>query len=316
MIRRVALVAALAAVPRIARADYGPEAVELDRDDPPAGRVELGFDSGAPLAEGAPGGWLGWGASLELGLLRRPLVIQTNPGTRVPVSRRETLALGGALAIGERVVLDARLPLAHQSGARLIATGLDDDRPLARDVLGDLQIAVRGRVVGSARRAMFVRAFLTLPTGDEANFAGEPNPGGGLALIGRFSLEDVVFAATAGLHLRRDEVVLGDRVIGNELTYAAGVRVPIAFGIAGTVEADGAVGDRQGKMRGPAPLELRAGVYGPAFGGLVIGVRAGIGVIDEIGAPAWRASLTLAWQGERRFAHAPHLGIGEADDDD
>ena len=52
-------------------------AIEIDREDAPAGRAELGFDGGAPLD--------GWGASLGAGLLRKPLTVDFNGVSATPV---------------------------------------------------------------------------------------------------------------------------------------------------------------------------------------------------------------------------------------
>ena len=46
-----------------------PTALDVDRMAPPAGRSELGFDGGAPLAT--------WGVSVGLGYLDRPYVVST-----------------------------------------------------------------------------------------------------------------------------------------------------------------------------------------------------------------------------------------------
>ncbi len=298
-----ALVLAIAGV-----AHAGPAAIQLDREDAPAGRVEFGFDGGAPLDT--------WGASLGLGLLERPLVLHTNPGTRVPVTRRETVVLGGAIAVGEHVVVDARLPLARQSGLRLKDTGIGDNSDLARAVLGDLRIAARVRVAGSTASAMFARLALTLPTGDDANFAGEPGVGGQVMLIGRLTLPHAILvAASAGVHVRR-EVALGDRIIGNELQYAAGVLVPLPIDVAATAEAVGAVGDRIAGVTGPSPLEIRVGLVGHPFGGLTIGARVGVGVIDTVGSPAWRAMVELAWRGDWKLLSGHAAPADDPGDDD
>lgn len=303
--------AVTAAALRVAHADdpaqyaYSPAGIELDREDAPAGRTELSFDGGAPLDT--------WGVSVGLGMLQRPLVIATNPGTRVPVSRRETVTLGGAIAVGERIVLDAHLPVARQDGPRLASTGLDSDAPLARYVLRDLRIAARVRVAGDAGTAVFARGAVTLPTGDDDNFAGEPSQSVMVGLIGRATVGDgVVLAASGAARVRRAEVTLGDTTVGNELDYAGGVVMPLTFvgdgkTLAVLAEVDGAVGDRVGAMRGPSPLEVRGGFVGHAWGKVSIGVRFGVGLISEIGAPAWRGTVEVAWQGDWRLASLwPH----------
>ncbi len=116
-----------------------PSAIEVDRADTPPGRVELGFDSGAPVDS--------WGVSLVGGWLERPIAF----GDTYPVRRRQTVTLGAALTLGS-ITLDARFGVAHQVGDRLAG-----DRPRDRHVPGDLRVGARIRVAGTADRAVFVR---------------------------------------------------------------------------------------------------------------------------------------------------------------
>ena len=88
-----------------------PEAIEVDRDQTPPGQAELGFDGGGSIGN--------WALGAELGLLEHPIRFHTVNVKTYPVLRRETVALGGALALGDDVIVDARMPLAHQVGQRL-----------------------------------------------------------------------------------------------------------------------------------------------------------------------------------------------------
>jgi hypothetical protein len=273
-----------------------PTAIEVDRDAAPPGRTELGFDGGAPVD--------GWGATLGAGWLERPLTFTTADGTTLPVRRRQTIALGGAIALGESVVLDARFAAAHQIGDRLRPA---DPRPLDRFVPGDLRIGARVRVTGGARRAMFVRGELTLPTGDDGDFAGEASWTVAWQLAGRLVLPlGITAAAAAGIRLRGAEVVIGDRLAGDELTGALGVAVPIpplrplwcdAEQVKLTAEAAVALGDDVGAGRGPSPAEARLGLVTLPRPGFAIGLRLARGLTDEIGAPRARLTLELTYGG-------------------
>ncbi len=282
---------------RPARADapvQRPTAIEIDRDAAPPGRTELGFDGGAPVA--------GWGATLGVGWLERPLTFTTVDGTTLPVRRRQTLALGGALALGEAVVLDARLAAAHQIGDRLRPA---EPRALDKYVLGDLRLGARLRVTGGERRAMFVRGELTLPTGDDGDFAGEARWTLAWQLAGRLVLpRGITVAAAAGIRLRGAEVAIGDRLAGDELTGALGVAVPIpplsplwceAEQVKLTAEVVGVLGDDVGGGRGPSPAEARLGLVTRPRPGVTIGVRIARGLTDEIGAPRARVTLELTY---------------------
>jgi len=293
------VLAALLAPAAAARAEApkrAPSAIEVDRDDAPPGRTELGFDGGAPV--------FGWGATVSLGWLERPITLTAADGTTLPVRRRETLALGGAVALGESVVFDARLAAAHQVGDRLRP---GEPRALDRFVIGDLRLGARVRVAGGDRRAMFIRGELTLPTGDEGDFAGESSWTLAWQLAGRLALpRGITAAASAGIRLRGDEVVIGDRLAGDELHAAAGVAVPIpplrplwceAEQVKLVAEAAVALGDDVGAGRGPSPAEARLGVVTLPRPWVAIGVRLSRGLTDEIGAPRARLSLELTYRG-------------------
>lgn len=296
-----ALVAVLAPAAPAARADtprQTPAAIEVDRAAAPPGRTELGFDGGAPVD--------GWGATVGLGWLERPLTLAAAGGAILPVRRRETIAIGGAIALGRSVVADARFTAAHQVGDRLRPA---EPRALDRHVLGDLRLGARARVTGDARRAMFVRGELTLPTGDDGDFAGEASWSLAWQLVGRLVLpRGITVAGAAGLRLRGAEVVIADRLVGDELTGALGVAIPIpplrplwcdAEQVKLTAEAVIAIGDDVGVGRGPSPAEARLGlVTRPRPGsGLALGLRLARGLTDEIGAPRARLTLELTYQG-------------------
>jgi hypothetical protein len=272
-----------------------PSAIEVDRDAAPPGRTELGFDGGAPVE--------GWGATASVGWLERPLELATTDGAVLPVRRRETLALGAALGVGAAVVVDARMTAAHQVGDRLRPA---EPRALDRYVAGDLRIGARVRVTGTARRAMFVRGELTLPTGDDGDFAGEASWTLAWQLAGRVVLaRGITLAGAAGIRLRGAEVLIGDRLAGDELTGALGVAVPLPplrplwcepEQVKLTAEAVIAIGDDVGVGRGPSPAEARLGLVTQPRPGFAVGVRIARGLGDEIGAPRARVTLELTYR--------------------
>src|SRR5262249_16553774 len=151
---------------------------ELDRDSTPPGRVEFGFDGGAPVGA--------YAASVQLGYLEHPLRLHTMSLQTFPVEHRETLFLGGAISLAPSVVLDARWPLSHPVGLRWRELG--DARPLDRWVLGDLAVGARLRVAQRGPLSAFLRAALTFGTGDDRDFAGEAHWTAASLLIGRAEL--------------------------------------------------------------------------------------------------------------------------------
>jgi hypothetical protein len=276
-----------------------PTAIEVDRDAAPGGRVGLGFDDGAPVDA--------WGVSIAASWIDRPIELGADafgggsPRTR-PVRRRETLAFGGALAFGERIAIDLLLRGSHQVGDRLTAAG-NPDR-LARWVFQDVRIGGRIRIVGDRERTALVRAELTLPTGDDRQFAGDARWTAAWSLIGRAVVaHDIAIAGTAGIRLHGAEVAVGDRLIGDALFGAAGASVPLrALGLTGaaervavTGELIGALGDHVGDLAGPSPIEARIGAIAQLSPELSVGAHAGFALGDQIGAPRFRALLEVAW---------------------
>lgn len=272
-----------------------PAAIEIDRSEAPPGRSELGFDGGAPLEA--------WAATIAAGWLEQPITLDDTE----PVRRRQTISAGGAIVVGTSMVFDARLGFSHQIGDRLRA--FDDSTKLARYALGDLRLGGRVRVTGDAGRAVFVRADLTLPTGNDEHFAGEAGWSVAWRLIGRVTFgPDITLAATAGIRLRGIEVLIGDRVVGSELLGAAGIVVPlppihplwcVPEQVKLTGEVTAILGDDVGGERGPSPVEARIGVVTQPLPWLQIGVRAGTGLADQLGAPRLRAVLELTYVGNR-----------------
>jgi len=304
-----------------------PAAIEVDREAAPSGRVGFGFDGGEPVDA--------WGASIAAGWLDRP--IRLGSGTfgsgspaSDPVRRRETLSLGGALALGDSVVIDLGLRASHQVGDRLRAAG--DPEGLARYVFHDVRFGGRIRVTGNADRAVLLRADLTLPSGNTDQFAGDARWTAAWSLIGRATLpHDVVVAVNAGIRLHGAEVTVGDRLVGDEFFAAAGIAVPIPpvgslLGLAAppklTGELAGSFGDHIGMLAGPDPLEARLGVIVQPLPELTIAARVGFGLDQQIGAPRLRGVLAVAWtpQAPRRtepeIPSSPPLPASPVPDDD
>lgn len=291
---------ALASGAGLARADQPvdrPQAFEVDREQPPPGRAELGFDSGAPVGA--------WAASVQLGYLDRPFRLHTTEVKIFPVEHRQTVALGGAVTLGGRLVLDARMPLAHQVGDRM--RGLGDDRKLDRWVPGDLALGVRVRVSDLARTSLFVRGAVTLPTGDDRDYAGEARYTMAWMVIGRVTLPyGFVIAATGGVRFRGAEVIVADRLLGDELIGGVGATYALpamrglwcdANQVRATAEVVGVLGNRVDDKLGPSPAELRLGMISRIRPHLAVAGRVGKGLDDHIGAPRFRAMLELVYSG-------------------
>jgi hypothetical protein len=322
---RVAILVAIGALTgptAIAHADEPrdePAAIEVDREIAPPGRAELGFDAGGAVD--------GWAASVSFGYLRRPITLSSNLGESAPVTRRATVALGAALALGDSAVVDIRFPMAWQEGDRLRIAG--DPRGLDRWVPGDLRAGGRVRVVGTPRGSAFIRGEVSLPTGDARDFAGEASWSLAWSLIGRAELPaGISLALTGGIRLRGAEVLIADRLVGDELFGGVGILVPVPpihplwcvrDQVKLTAEVVGILGDDVANKAGPSPAEARLGLVTRPLPDLALGVRVGAGLSDEIGTPRWRATIELTYQGHGRViprSTASESADGRADDPD
>ena len=294
--RHVAIVGMLAGIAHADTPVMRPEATEVDRDRTPPGQGELGFDGGAPIGE--------WAVGVMLTELYRPVKFQSVDLTTYPVDHRETATLGGAIALGDDVIIDVKLPLSHQSGARL--QGLGDDGALQAWVLGDTNVGLRIHAMTRGGFAMFVRGDLSLPTGADHEFAGEASWTSSINGILRVALpNDVVLAATAGARLRGKEVIVGDQLLSDELLWGIGATVGIppfcslwcrADQLKATAEIIGVYGDHSDGATGPSPIEARVGLIGRIRPPYAIAVHAGTHLDSSLGAPQFRATVDLVYQ--------------------
>ena len=222
-----------------------------------------------------------------------------------------------ALSLGGSVVVDARMPLSHQTGARY--AGFGDDRPLDRWVAGDLALGARIRVFRGDRFGAFLRTAATFGTGNDYQFAGEARYTLSWLLVGRAKLpHDIVLAATGGIRLRGAEVQVADRLAGDEFLGGVGATVPIPGCLRLEGEIVGALGDDVAKKRGPSPAEARIGVIAHPRDYFAFAVRIGGHIDDQIGAPRFRAMLELIYTGPpvvERHREAPRDDDEEDDDD-
>lgn len=302
--------AALVLLAATAYADHPinrPEAIDVDHDMTPPGRGEFGFDGGGDVGT--------YALSLQTQFLDRPMRIHTVERETFPVEHRETAWLGGALALGSSVVVDARMPLSHQTGARY--AGFGDNRPLDRWVAGDLALGARVRVFHGERLAAFARMAATFGTGNDYQFAGEDRYTLSWLLIARAQLpRDIIVAATGGIRLRGAEVQVADRLVGDEVLGAIGASVPIPGCLRLEGELVGALGDDVAKKRGPSPAEARIGLSAHPRDYFAFAVRIGTHVDDQIGAPTFRAMLELIYTGPPVVEHRSDAPVDDDDDDD
>ena len=116
-----------------------------------------------------------------------------------------------------------------------------------------------------------------------------------------------VVAATAGVRFRGAEVVVADRLLGDELFGAVGAtyEVPAWPGLwcaanhmRVAAEVDGVLGNHVAGQLGPSPVEARLGFIGEIRPWLRFAARLGKGLDDQIGSPRFRAMFELIYEAE------------------
>jgi hypothetical protein len=311
MKRATIIVGAMVIGARIASAQvaiHSKPAFSVERFTPaPGGGLFMGVEDAEVPADGR------WVVTMSTWLASRPIVLRdlsSGLEATVPVSLRWGQEVDVGRGIGDRFLLGVAVPAAAQWGDRLRGIGLSD-KALDHLVLGDVRLHGRARIVGAPGAhgaAVAVAAAVTLPTGDDGDFAGEQGPVIAWSLRAGYRTDDLAVAGGAGLRIRVDEVVLLSpaRPHGNELVLSVGAAARLAplgrqFGgddrVWALAEIESVFGDDAGTgSRGPSPAEARIGVRADVAHCWSVAVAGGGGFRpDEVGAPGYRVIAQLTF---------------------
>ena len=244
-----------------------------------------------------------WAAAVWSSVMARPIVfrdVMTGEEATVPVAWRAGFEASGAVGLGTRYQVGLAIPWAAQDGDRLQGTGIDG-AALQRLVLGDVRLHGKARIAGTpGQRGMAagLAGGITLPTGDDGDFAGEAGPVVDWRLLIGWRGPRAAVAANLGVRIRSEEVVLLSpaRPHGNELTtgLAGEVALPdVGIRSAAVGEAVWVTGDSIGAgARGASPGELRGGLRLAVADGWSVTLLGGAGFTpDDVGSPRWRLAL-------------------------
>lgn len=203
-----------------------------------------------------------------------------------------------AYAIGDRALAWIDVPFLVAASGDAEAAKLVEIRAPGGASIGDVRLGARVHLVGSSDGAfqLALSNAVALPTGDRAQFTGD----------GRVAFEESVVVgghvdagrglwnASAGVRLR-PERALGDKRVGNELTFGAAYaltasRRRVTFGL----ESFGAVGIGAGARGVALEVLIDARVrLAPWF----VGLAAGPGLTSAPGTPSYRIVATAGWAG-------------------
>ena len=250
----------------------------------------LSVEASLPAAHLQPFG------AIVASLANDELISQTGPDTWAhgPLHQRLVTTLAAGVGLFDRFDVALALPL--------IATGLGGDAQGTDGGVGDLRLALRGRIFGPAWReaglGAAVLADLTFPTGSGAAFLSD----GGVGLLARLvldwrSADGLVVALNAG-YRARPATAVGDITIADEIRLGLGAEIPVGTqGISLTAEGIAAIGLADNRLDGggvagrEVPVELLGGLRWRAGSGLVLTAAAGAGVTGGYGAPDFRVLL-------------------------
>lgn len=301
-------------------------AFSVERFTPaPGGATFLGIEEPDVPAAGR------WVVTSSTWVASRLIVLRalaTGAEATVPVALRWGQEVAVARGLGSRFLIGAAAPTGLQWGDRLAGIGLSE-KPLDPAVQGDLRLHGRARIAGAPGAPGLAAALalaITLPTGDDGDFAGEAGWVLGWGLRFGYRTDDVVVAGGVGVRVRTQEVVLLSpaRPHGNELTASAGIAVraaPLGRQLGGSdrawvlAEVEGVRGDDPGTgSRGPSPAEARLGVRLDVAHCWSVGVGGGAGFTpDEIGSPGYRLIAQVTFH-QDSIRDRDHDGVRDGQD--
>ncbi|MFT3776537.1 MAG: thrombospondin type 3 repeat-containing protein [Minicystis sp.] len=254
----------------------------------------------------------------------QPLRLTEGEGHATVVGRQAMLHLGASLAIQDRLLVSAVLPLAViQNGGSPTVRGTTLQSPTKAQV-GDLRLGLRVRMVGEDGDAFQLGVAFNLhtPTAPSGSFAGEGTVRAApqLLLGGRFRAGTTwVWSAAIGAMIRPS-------TLPSTLTYGGGIAATL-FGetlqlgpefYASTPLQDGAYNLNE-SVKVPANIqtnaELLLGVRARIFKGLVAGWAVGPGLTKAVGTPELRFVGSIGWSPGLARPEAAQAAHGDTDGD-
>jgi MYXO-CTERM domain-containing protein len=206
-----------------------------------------------------------------------------------------TVQLGASITLRERFRLSTTVVMVPwQDGNGGTFNGMTLSSPTY--AFGDMIVAGDYRLYGEPHDPLRVvaGARFALPTGSRTNFTSDGTPGIEPRLQLAGSLGKLEYAGGASAFLRNSSQMARE-TFGHELRYQAalGARLLDSRLFIGP-ELFGAVALESGTAIG-TPLEAQLGAHITASRELRFGVAAGVGLINAVGEPRWRALAQLAW---------------------
>ena len=252
-------------------------------------------------------GHLKLGAQLHIDYAHDPLVFERDLGDSDSeiasvVSHQLVGTVGFALGIDTRGVIFAGLPFSMALVGDSDTFGVTEAHGAG---LGDAYLGGRLRLVGEQQDliGLALQATATFPTGT-GDYGGDDFLTFHPEVL--FEIRPAFFRLTlnAGWRIREDERLAGNVLVGDELTYALGVTVPVigthyderATRLDLHAQVYGTTATSDFFDRESTPVEVIGGIKLHHDSGFVVGAAGGAGVTRGVGSPDARAIVTIGWR--------------------
>jgi outer membrane protein OmpA-like peptidoglycan-associated protein len=231
---------------------------------------------------------------------RRPLVFREDGGGSTALVSHQLFGhFGASVVFWDRLRLAGSLPVAlSQSGQSLVIDGVPYTAP-AGSAAGDLRLALDLRLLGDYRDvfSLAVGGRVWLPTGERQAYTGDDALRTGGHVLAAGEIGEFVYAGRLGVNYRSLNESFAGSPLGTELTFAAsaGMRLlddalvvgPELFG--STVLPDGGAFDKR-----TTPIDAIVGAHYTA-GPWRVGAGVGPGLTRGMGSPAFRGLLSVEY---------------------
>lgn len=285
----------LASMPLLTNTSAQAQGFELNRFRP-APLVVDGFQVGGTETLGH----LGYDLNVTLDYAHEPLVVELATGQQYAVVEHQlALHVTGALGVGKRTLLFAGIPVNAWMDGNDPPDGITTRLPRPEGGgFGDMYLGARVRLLGDShsRFALAGQAALSIPlasvNGDQL-YSGDDMVAFKPEVLADIHVRRSLIRLNVGARIRQDEEIVGTRV-GDELTFGAGVDVPVHRALRIIGDIYGAMGFRDLESRN-VPLELLVGGKYLSQNGFHASLAGGPGLVHGLGTPDGRVILQLGY---------------------
>jgi len=249
---------------------------------------------------------------------RNSLILTAGRHEEELIGNQQVANLQLGIGLADYLQFDIGLPfvVGMESG------GTTSINPLSGGGMMDMLIRLRGRIINNRLGGfgLGLTAGVTVPTGDDDHFRGDPGVGILTALIADYRTGGTVLSLNLGARIRTTEAEFlatggsGGMTLGNELNYGLGVDIEVAAQVLSIgVELFGKTPFDE--PFGSVETTSLEALFGPKWAfvrGLQLQAAAGIGLVQGRGTPDFRFLFGLSWQPGDDDADAD--GVMDADD--